>query len=135
MSNDIIYRATATVLDAHTGTAATEDGALEVLLTGPGTPGTNAEQLFATGYAACFLTSLQRVATQRRVTLVAGTLVTATIGITQPYLGGFPLKATILATMPTIDRTMAEQLVAAAYEICPYSTATRGNIDVALDVA
>ncbi len=135
MTAHLIYRATATALDERTGTAATDDGALEVLLSGHGAPGTNAEQLFAAGYAACFLTPLQQVATQRRITLAAGTLVTATIGITQPYLGGFPMNATILATMPTIERTMAEQLVAAAYEICPYSTATRGNIDVALDVA
>ena len=97
--------------------------------------GTNPEQLFAAGYAACFHSALKTVA---RVTKqdVTGSTVTAAVGI-GPINGGagYGLEAELVVSLPALDREAAEQLVAKAHEVCPYSNATRGNIKVDITVA
>ena len=100
---------------------------------GAGGAGTNPEQLFAAGYAACFHSALQLVARREKVR-VKGSSVTAEVGI-GPAGGGFGLAAELVVDVPDVERETAEKLVAAAHEVCPYSNATRGNVDVELRVA
>jgi osmotically inducible protein OsmC len=95
---------------------------------------TNPEQLFAAGYAACFHSALKLVARREKAT-VDGSEVTAEVGIGQIDGGGFGLAATLRVSLPGIDREQARQLVNAAHQVCPYSNATRGNIDVTLEIA
>ena len=95
--------------------------------------GTNPEQLFASGYAACFHSALKLVAGRSRVN-VDGSTVTARVGI-GPEGEGFGLEVTLLIELPGVDHTQAQQLTDAAHQICPYSRATRGNINVDLRVA
>jgi len=141
MSIDVKYRTTATAIGGRDGRAHTDDHALDVKvvtpkeLGGPGGEGVNPEQLFAAGYSACFLSTLKLVGHQRKVAIPADATVSATVGIGPNGEGGFGLMAELVATLPGIDRTTAEQLVAAAHQVCPYSNATRNNIDVAVSVA
>jgi Ohr subfamily peroxiredoxin len=100
---------------------------------GPGGPGTNPEQLFALGYAACFQSSLLRFASVRKLDLT-DTRITARVGIGPVKGGGFGLAATLDLDAPQISRDEAFDLMARAHETCPYSRATRGNIDVTLTV-
>jgi len=100
---------------------------------GAGGAGTNPEQLFAAGYAACFHSALQLVARREKVR-VKGSSVTAEVGI-GPAGGGFGLAVELVVDVPDVERETAEKLVAAAHEVCPYSNATRGNVDVELRVA
>lgn len=95
--------------------------------------GTNPEQLFASGYAACFHSALKLVAGRSRVN-VDGSTITARVGI-GPEGEGFGLEVTLLIDLPGVDHTQAQQLADAAHQICPYSRATRGNINVDLRVA
>ena len=95
--------------------------------------GTNPEQLFAAGYSACFLGAMKFVAGQQKTTLPASTSITADVGI-GAIPGGFGIQATLAITIPGMERAAAEALVAAAHQVCPYSNATRGNIDVTLTV-
>ena len=95
--------------------------------------GTNPEQLFASGYAACFHSALKLVAGRSRVN-VDGSTVTARVGI-GPEGEGFGLEVTLVIELPGVDHTQAQQLADAAHQICPYSRATRGNINVDLRVA
>jgi Ohr subfamily peroxiredoxin len=102
-------------------------------LGGAGGAGTNPEQLFAAGYAACFHSALQLIARQEKVQ-VRGSSVTAEVGIGS--VGeGFGLAVELVVELPDVEREQAEKLVAAAHQVCPYSNATRGNIDVKLRVA
>ncbi len=94
---------------------------------------TNPEQLFAAGYSACFLNALRRVARKAQAD-VDGAEVTAEVGIGPAGEGAFGLAVTLRVTMPNVEHARAEELVAAAHKVCPYSNATRGNIDVVLDV-
>jgi Ohr subfamily peroxiredoxin len=100
---------------------------------GPGGDGTNPEQLFAAGYAACFHSALQLIARKEKVR-VRGSSVTAEVGI-GPDGDGFGLSVTLVVDLPDVDAAVAEKLVATAHQVCPYSNATRGNIDVELRVA
>jgi Ohr subfamily peroxiredoxin len=100
---------------------------------GSGGPGTNPEQLFAVGYAACFQSALQRIAAGRRLDL-SGTKITARVGIGTLKTGGFGLQAALDLDAPELDRRQGFDLMARAHEACPYSRATRGNIDVTLTV-
>ncbi len=102
-------------------------------LGGAGGSGTNPEQLFAAGYAACFHSALQLVARKEKVR-VRGSSVTAEVGI-GPAGEGFGLAVELVVDVPDIEREVAEKLVAAAHQVCPYSNATRGNVDVELRVA
>ena len=136
----VLYTAHATSTGGREGTSKTDDGALEVKLTTPrqlggsGAFGTNPEQLFAAGYSACFIGALKHVAMQQKIALPADTSIAAAVGI-GPLGKGFGIQVALRVTVPGMDRAAAEQLVQAAHQVCPYSNATRGNIDVALSVA
>src|SRR5690606_19063264 len=103
-------------------------------LGGPGGEGTNPEQLFAAGYSACFLSALKFVAGRQKVALPDSTSVTADIDI-GPLGGGFGLQATLTISAPGVDRDTLQALVEQAHQVCPYSNATRGNIEVDLRIA
>jgi osmotically inducible protein OsmC len=94
--------------------------------------GTNPEQLFSAGYAACFLGALRLVAGKAKVKLDDATGITVQIGIGKTPEGGFGLIATIIGYLPGLEQEVADDLVEQAHEVCPYSNATRGNIDVDL---
>ncbi|HEX2575190.1 MAG TPA: organic hydroperoxide resistance protein [Aquihabitans sp.] len=124
--------------DGRNGHAQSEDGILDHDLRVPkemGGPGdaTNPEQLFAAGYAACFHSALKLVAGQDKLD-VSGTEVSASVGIGALDSGGFGLEVELDVQVPNLEREAAEALVARAHEVCPYSNATRGNIDVTLTV-
>lgn len=134
-----LYTAHATSTGGRTGKASTDDGRLSVTLDTPkelgggGGPGTNPEQLFAAGYAACFHSALKFVAGQQKVALSAESAVTAHVGIGRHPKGkGFALEVTLEVSLPGSGRAEAEALIAEAHEVCPYSNATRGNIDVSV---
>ena len=138
--DQILYTAEATVEGGREGHARTSDGRLDVDLDVPsemgglGGLGTNPEQLFAAGYAACFQSSMARVAAGWNLDLT-GSRVTARVGIGPARGGGFGLAAALDLHAPGIDRAKAVELMLRAHETCPYSRATRGNIDVTLSVA
>jgi osmotically inducible protein OsmC len=141
MSNqlEILYAAEATATGGREGHARTSDGRLDVDLEvpsemgGTGGPGTNPEQLFAAGYAACFQSALLRFASGRKLDL-SGSRVTARVGIGPLSTGGLGLAAALDLDAPGISRADAVELMERAHETCPYSRATRGNIDVTLTV-
>lgn len=136
---EILYTAEATVTGGREGHARTSDGRLDVDLdvpsemSGTGGPGTNPEQLFAAGYAACFQSALLRYAAGRKLDL-SGSRITARVGIGPIAGGGFGLTAALDLDAPGISREDAVTLMQRAHETCPYSRATRGNIEVALTV-
>ena len=124
--------------DGRNGHVRTTDGKIDVDLSMPKTMGgnevgTNPEQLFAAGYAACFHSALQLIARREKVRLQDST-VTAEVGI-GPAGEGFGLAVTLVVEAPNVEHEVAQRLVAAAHQVCPYSNATRGNIDVELKVA
>ena len=141
MTVDVKYRTRATATGGREGHARSEDGALDVVLSTPrelggaGGKGTNPEQMFAAGYSACFIGALKAAGQQLNVKVPADTTVSASIGIGPRVAGGFGLTAELTVDLPGIERETAERLVAAAHGICPYSNATRGNIDVGLALA
>ena len=120
------------------GTAATLDGALDVKLATPkelgggGGAGNNPEQLFAAGYAACFIGAMKFVASQGGPKVPADATVTSTVGIGPRSEGGFGLDIDLAVSLPGVPKAEAEALVAKAHQVCPYSNATRGNVDVRL---
>jgi osmotically inducible protein OsmC len=136
---EILYTAEATVTGGREGHGRTSDGRLDVDLDVPsemgGTsgPGTNPEQLFAVGYASCFQSALLRIASGRKLD-VSGSRITARVGIGLLKSGGFGLAASLDLEAPGISRAEAVELMERAHEACPYSRATRGNIDVTLTV-
>jgi Ohr subfamily peroxiredoxin len=135
----VLYTAHATSTGGREGTSKSSDGALEVRLStpkelgGPGGSGTNPEQLFAAGYSACFIGAMKAVAAKQKIALPADTSIAADVGI-GPIPGGFGIQATLNVSVPGMQREAAQALVAAAHQVCPYSNATRGNIDVTLNV-
>ena len=134
----VVYTAHATSTGGRDGSSKTDDGKLQVKLAVPkemggNGDGTNPEQLFAAGYSACFLGAMKFVAGQQKTTLPAATSIAADIGIGASP-GGFGIQAALAITIPGMERAAAEALVAAAHQVCPYSNATRGNIDVTLTV-
>ena len=136
---NILYTAVATSTgDGRSGTARTDDGLLEVDLAPPRELGgrggaTNPEQLFAAGYAACFHSALRLVAAKRKIRLGESSI-TARVGIGPNEAGGFGLTVALSAALPDVDAHVARELVDAAHAVCPYSNATRGNVDVTLEV-
>lgn len=135
----VLYTATATATGGRTGTASSSDGALSVNLSTPrelggaGGTGTNPEQLFAAGYSACFIGAMKAVGAGMKLKVPDDVSITSQVGI-GPIPGGFGIQVAMAITLPGMDRATAEQLVAAAHKVCPYSNATRGNIDVTLTV-
>ena len=136
----VLYTAHASVTGGRDGGhAVSSDSALDVKLSmprelgGAGGNGTNPEQLFAAGYSACFLSALKLVAGQEKIALPADTRIDASVGI-GPIAVGFGLQAELKISVPGIDREQAEALVHKTHQVCPYSNATRGNIDVVLTV-
>lgn len=133
-----LYTAVASASDeGRNGHARTDDGKVDVALSmpeamgGPGGEGTNPEQLFAVGYAACFANAMRSVARRgQREEVVEGATVTAYVDIGAIGGGRFGLAVKLQATVPKLDQADAEILVAGAHERCPYSNATRGNIPV-----
>jgi osmotically inducible protein OsmC len=136
---DVLYTAEATVTGGRNGHGRTSDGRLEVDLdvptemSGAGGPGTNPEQLFAIGYAACFQSSVLRFAAERKLDLSEAPI-TARVGIGPLKGGGFGHTAALDLDATQITREDAVELMTRSHEACPYSRATRGNIDVTLTV-
>ena len=135
----IAYSTQATANGGRDGRAASVDGKLKVQLSvpkelgGPGGEGTNPEQLFAAGYSACFLGAIKFVAGQSKITVPADTTVTATVSIGPRDDGkGFGIDAALAIRLPGIDRKVGQDLIERAHVVCPYSEATRKNLDVKL---
>lgn len=134
-----LYTATVTATGGRDGRAVSTDGNLDVRLATPrelggrGGNATNPEQLFAAGYSACFIGALKFVAGQQQQALPAETSITANVGIGQ-IPGGFGLEVALQVSLPGLDRELAQRLVEAAHQVCPYSNATRGNIQVSLSL-
>jgi osmotically inducible protein OsmC len=137
---NILYTAVATAVgDGRDGSVRSSDGLIDVNLASPtelGGPGgaTNPEQLFAAGYAACFHNALRRVARRANADVTASE-VTARVGLGAAGGGTFGLAVTLEVSLPAVDPGTARGLVEAAHKVCPYSNATRGNIDVNLVVS
>ncbi|MFC4068467.1 organic hydroperoxide resistance protein [Actinoplanes subglobosus] len=136
-----LYTASATATgDGRNGHVRSSDGVLDFDLAipkelgGAGGALTNPEQLFAAGYAACFHSALKRVASAQKVTL-EDTAITVDVGIGPLPTGGFGLSVTIEAELPGLDETTAKAVLDAAHQLCPYSNATRGNVEVQLNLA
>lgn len=136
----VLYTAQATATGGRDGKAVSSDGILDVKLTTPrelggaGGDGTNPEQLFAAGYSACFIGALKFVAGKEKIALPAGTNITGRVGI-GPLPTGFGIQAELTISIPGMPREQVESLVQKAHVVCPYSNATRGNIDVTLLIA
>jgi Ohr subfamily peroxiredoxin len=135
----VLYTAVATSTGGRDGRSVSSDGLLDVKLAPPkalGGPGgaTNPEQLFAAGYSACFIGALKHVAGVKKIPVPADTAITASVGI-GPIPQGFGINAKLVVHLPGVDRAVAQALVDAAHQVCPYSNATRGNIDVTLELA
>ena len=134
----VMYTAKVRSTGGREGVALSDDGRLDVKLSPPGAAGdgTNPEQLFAAGYAACFANAMRSVARrEEREAVVDGSTVTAEVDIGRSGPGGkFGLAVRLHARVPGLAQADAEALVAAAHERCPYSNATRGNIDVDIEV-
>jgi osmotically inducible protein OsmC len=140
MSVNVLYRTRAKATGGRDGHAATVDGTLDVKLATPkelgggGGAGNNPEQLFAAGYAACFIGAMKFVASQGGPKVPADVSVTSTVGIGPRSAGGFGLDVQLDVSLPGLPRADAEALVAKAHQVCTYSNATRGNVDVRLTV-
>ncbi|HRI18372.1 MAG TPA: organic hydroperoxide resistance protein [Burkholderiaceae bacterium] len=136
----VLYTARATSTGGRAGTSESSDGVLKLQLSTPkelggaGGPGTNPEQLFACGYSACFIGAMKAVAARQKIALPSEVSITAEVGI-GPIPAGFGLQVAMAVSIPGMDRDAAEALVAAAHQVCPYSNATRGNIDVTFTIA
>ncbi|MDZ5459356.1 organic hydroperoxide resistance protein [Azohydromonas lata] len=137
-----LYTATATATGGRTGSAKSDDGRLTVNLSTPkelggdGGQGTNPEQLFAAGYSACFIGAMKAVAGRQKLQLPAEVSITSQVAI-GPHAnkpGAFGIQVDMQISIPGMDRAAAEKLVAEAHEVCPYSNATRNNVDVKLTV-
>ena len=135
----VLYRAKAHTTGGREGRSVSSDGLLDVKLAPPRELGgaggaTNPEQLFAAGYSSCFLSALKHVAGMQKIAVPADASVDATVGI-GPIATGFGLEAQFVVTLPGMDRTAAQKLVDTAHQVCPYSNATRGNIEVTVTLA
>lgn len=135
----VLYRAHATATGGRDGRAISSDNVLDVSLTTPkelggaGERGTNPEQLFAAGYSACFLGALKLVASREKLSLPAETNIQGNVGI-GPIPNGFGIEVELKVSVPGMPKAQVQGLVDKANIVCPYSNATRGNIDVTLTV-
>jgi len=135
----VLYTAHATSTGGREGTSKSDDGVLDLKLTTPkglggnGATGTNPEQLFAAGYSACFIGAMKHVALMQKVALPADTSIAADVGI-GPIPQSFGIQVALHVHIPGMDKDAAKKIVDAAHQVCPYSNATRGNVEVTLDV-
>lgn len=137
-----LYTAHATSTGGRTGTTESSDGKIKLNLSTPkelggdSGPGTNPEQLFASGYSACFIGAMKAVAAKQKISLPADVSNSAevSIGPMAGKPGAFSIAVSMKISVPGMDKAAAQALVTAAHEVCPYSNATRGNIDVSLTV-
>lgn len=134
----VLYRAEATSTGGRDGRSISSDNKLEVRLSPPkemgGTgEGTNPEQLFAAGYSACFLGAMKAVAGKEKITVPLDTKITGKVGI-GPISHGYGIEAELVISIPGMEKSAAQALVEKAHQVCPYSNATRGNIEVKLTV-
>jgi osmotically inducible protein OsmC len=132
----VVYTAKAHTTGGRDGASRTSDGRLDVKLSMPGAPGngTNPEELFAAGWSACFLSAIKVVALRTKVAVPADAAIDAEVDLGTSH-GAYGLAARLNVSLPGMDRAAAQSLVNAAHQVCPYSIATRGNIDVALNVS
>ena len=130
----VIYKAHATATGGRDGTVKSSDGLLDLKLSVPremggAGGGVNPEQLFAAGYSACFIGAMKFVAGLQKVAMPADASINATVGIGK-IPAGFGIEVQMVVSLPGMDRDVAQALVNKAHEVCPYSNATRGNIEV-----
>ena len=135
----ILYTAHAHTTGGRDGRSVTDDGLLDVKLALPKSMGgaggaTNPEQLFAAGYSACFMGAIKHVAGLKKIAVPANAAIDASVDL-GPIPQGFGIAVKMVVTLPGLDRAVAQDLVATAHQVCPYSNATRGNIEVDLSVA
>jgi lipoyl-dependent peroxiredoxin len=137
-----VYTATATSTGGRAGTTKSSDGKIDLQLSTPKAmggddgPGTNPEQLFAAGYSACFIGAMKAVAGRGKIPLAGEISITADVsfGPHGTKAGAFNIAVDMAVSAPSMDAATVEQLIAAAHEVCPYSNATRGNVDVTFRV-
>lgn len=140
MPVNVIYKTTATATGGRDGAARSDDGSVDVKLVvpkemgGPGGVGANPEKLFAAGYSACFLGAMKAVSGKVGVRVPPDASVTAEIGFGPRSEGGYGITAALNISLPGVERAEAEKLAHAAHEVCPYSNATRNNVDVGLNI-
>ena len=134
--NKVLYTARTHAVGGREGTGRSDDGRIDVKLSSPGGPGngTNPEQLFGVGYSACFLGAMKAVAPKLGVAVPADTAIDAEVDL-GPTANGYGIAVRMKITLPGVERAKAEQLVAEAHKVCPYSTATGNNIAVDIIVA
>ena len=130
----VLYTARAHSTGGREGVSRSDDGKLDITLTAPGGKGVNPEQLFASGYSACFLGAMKAVAARQKITLPADTAIDAEVDL-GPVGDVFGISVRMTIHLPGMDKAAAQQLVDAAHQVCPYSNATRGNIGVELKIA
>ena len=132
----VLYTAKAHTTGGREGASRSDDGRLDVQLVAPGTgtTGTNPEQLFAAGYSACFIGALKAVGGMQKIAIPQDVAVDAEVDL-GPITGGYGIAARLTVHLPGMERAAAQALVDAAHKVCPYSNATRGNIDVTLTLA
>ncbi|MDA8444394.1 organic hydroperoxide resistance protein [Paracidovorax valerianellae] len=134
--DQVLYTARAHTTGGRDGASRTDDGRLDVKLSSPGTSGTgtNPEQLFAAGYSACFIGALKAVGGQLKIAVPQDVAVDAEVDLGK-IPNAYGIAARLTVSLPGLDRAQAQQLVDAAHQVCPYSNATRGNIDVTITLA
>lgn len=133
----VVYTAYAEATGGRDGRAISSDGVLDVALTTPkdmggaGGSGTNPEQLFAAGYSACFLGAMKFVSGQDKIEMPEDASIEGAVGI-GPIPNGFGIEVELKISLPGMDKKQAQELIDKAHQVCPYSNATRGNVDVTL---
>lgn len=131
----VLYTGKTTTTGGRDGQSRSNDGQLDIKLSPPGSgkAGTNPEQLFGAGWSACFIGAMGLAARANKIVLPADTSVSAEVDLVQGG-DGYALQARLNVSLPGIDRDVAQQLIDAAHQTCPYSKATRGNIDVVISL-
>ncbi len=131
----VMYTAKAHTTGGRDGASRTDDGRLDIKLSPPGTAGngTNPEQLFAAGYSACFIGAIKAVATKMKIAVPADLAVDAEVDL-GPIPNAYGVAARLNVSLPGMERDAAQNLINAAHQVCPYSNATRGNIDVKINL-
>jgi len=135
----VVYRAHATATGGRDGSVKSSDGLLDLKLSVPremggAGGGVNPEQLFAAGYSACFIGAMKFVAGLQKTAMPADASINATVGIGK-IPAGFGIEVQMVVNLPGMDRAVAQALIDKAHEVCPYSNATRGNIEVSITLS